>query len=59
MLEHIISVGFDDIGELFTVRDDGITFEDTPLLTHLKNSRHFCCIFIARYSGVRLQLRMM
>jgi hypothetical protein len=33
-LEHVVSVGFDDVGEFFTVRDDGITFEDTPILFH-------------------------
>jgi hypothetical protein len=34
-LEHAVSVGFDEVGEFFTVRDDGISFEDTPMLTHL------------------------
>jgi hypothetical protein len=30
MLEHVVSVGIDDVGEFFTVRDDGITFETHP-----------------------------
>jgi hypothetical protein len=29
-LEHVVSVGFEEVGEFLTVRDDGITFEDTP-----------------------------
>jgi hypothetical protein len=35
-LEHVVSVGFDEVGEFFTDRDDGITFEDTPMLIHLR-----------------------
>jgi hypothetical protein len=35
MLEHDVSAGFDDVGEFFTVRDDGNTFEVTPMLIHL------------------------
>jgi hypothetical protein len=35
-LEHVVSVGFDEVGEFFTVRDDGITFEDTPMLIYLR-----------------------
>ena len=49
MLEHIVSAGFDDVGELFMVRDDGITFEDTPMLTHL---RRFKAILLYYHSKI-------
>jgi hypothetical protein len=51
ILSNTITVGFDDVGEFFTVRDDGNTFKDTPMLTHLQRFK--------AYAGVRLQLRMM
>jgi hypothetical protein len=35
MLEHVVSVGIDEVGEFFTGRDNGIIFEDTPMLIHL------------------------
>jgi hypothetical protein len=31
-LEHVVSVGFNDVGEFSTVRDFDNTFEDTPML---------------------------
>jgi hypothetical protein len=40
-LEHVVSVGFDEVGEFFTVRDDRISFEDTPMLTHLRRFKAF------------------
>jgi hypothetical protein len=40
-LEHVVSVGFDEVGEFFTVRDDGISFEDTQMLTHLRRFKAF------------------
>jgi hypothetical protein len=40
-LEHVVSVGFDEVGEFFTVRDDGITFEDTPMLIHIRRFKAF------------------
>jgi hypothetical protein len=40
-LEHVVSVGFDDVGGFFTVRDDGITFDDTPMLIHLRRFKAF------------------
>jgi hypothetical protein len=40
-LEHVVSLGFDDVGEFFTVRDDGITFDDTPMLIHLQRFKAF------------------
>jgi hypothetical protein len=40
-LEHVVSVGFDEVEEIFTVRDDGFTFEDTPMLIHLREFKSF------------------
>jgi hypothetical protein len=40
-LEHVVSVGFDEVEEFFTVRDDGFTFEDKPMLVHLHKFKSF------------------
>jgi hypothetical protein len=40
-LEHVVSVGFDEVGEFVTVRDDRISFEYTPMLTHLQRFKAF------------------
>jgi hypothetical protein len=40
-LEHVVSTGFDEVGEFFTVRDDGITFEDTTMQIHLQRFKAF------------------
>jgi hypothetical protein len=40
-LEHEISVGLDEVGEFFTASDDGITFEDPPMLIHLRSFKTF------------------
>jgi hypothetical protein len=40
-LAHVVSVGFDEVEEFFTVRDDGITFHNTPMLTHLQRFKAF------------------
>jgi hypothetical protein len=45
-LEHVVSGGFDDVGEFSTVRDDGITFEDTPMLIHLQRFKAFLLYFL-------------
>jgi hypothetical protein len=39
-LEHVF-LGFDEVEEFFTVRDDGFTFEDTPMLIHLHEFKSF------------------
>jgi hypothetical protein len=58
-LEHVVSVGFDEVGEFFTVRDDGTTFEDTPMLIHLQRFKVFLLYYPSKLAGARLQLRMM
>jgi hypothetical protein len=40
-LEHVVSVGFYDVGEFFTVRDDGITFNNTLMLIPLQRFKAF------------------
>jgi hypothetical protein len=40
-LEHVVSVGFEEVGEFFTVRDDGITLDDTLMLIHLHMFKAF------------------
>jgi hypothetical protein len=40
-LPHIITVGFDEIDEFYTVRDDGITFESSPVLFQLHRFNTF------------------
>jgi hypothetical protein len=40
-LAHVVSVGLDEVGHFFTVRKDGFTFEDTPMLIHLRKFKAF------------------
>jgi hypothetical protein len=40
-LEHVVSVGFEEVGKFFTVRDYGIPFEDIPMSIHLRRFKAF------------------
>jgi hypothetical protein len=40
-LPHVITVGVDEVDEFYTVRDDGITFESSPMLIHLRKFKAF------------------
>jgi hypothetical protein len=40
-LDHIVSVGLNEVNKIFTVRKDGFTFEDTPMLIHLRKFKSF------------------
>jgi hypothetical protein len=40
-LSHVITVGFDSVDEFYTVRDDGITFDVTPMLVHIHRFKAF------------------
>jgi hypothetical protein len=35
-LSHVILVGLDEVDKFFTVNDNGITFDSTPMLFHLR-----------------------
>jgi hypothetical protein len=40
-LAHVVSVELDEVNEFFTVGKDGFTFEDTPMLAHLRIFKSF------------------
>jgi hypothetical protein len=40
-LSHITTVGFDEVEKFYTVRDDGFTFEVTPMLVHIRIFKAF------------------
>jgi hypothetical protein len=47
-LEHVVSAGFDEGGEFFTVRDEIITFEDRPMLIHLQRFKAFSFYYCSK-----------
>ena len=42
-LEHLTTIGIDEIKDFFTVKDDGMTYEAKPLMIHL---RFFKCFLL-------------
>jgi hypothetical protein len=44
-LSHVISVGLEEVDEFFTVKDNGITFDSTPMLVHLRRLKAFLAYY--------------
>jgi hypothetical protein len=49
-LVHIVTVGLEEVDEFYTVRDDDITFESTPMLIHLRRFKAFLLYYKSKTS---------
>jgi hypothetical protein len=58
-LSHVTTVCFAKVDEFYTVRDDGITFEVTLMVVHIRRFKAFLLYYHSRMCWVKVQLMMM
>ena len=56
-LDHVVMVDLDEVKDFHTVREDGLTFEAKPMLTHCRQSRHSCYFISATFCGLMSHLQ--
>jgi hypothetical protein len=44
-LDHVVMVDLDEVKDFHTVRDDGLTFEAKPMLTHCRTIKAFLLFY--------------